>query len=182
MRNARAVIAGVLTILVTGLIAGCGSSSTTPTPPSQAGTSQVKFIATLLPANETPTIPSGDPEGTGTGTSNITLNLTKDTAGNIIAATADFQVSLSGFQTPQPVTAAHIHPGIAGTNGPAQISLALASGEISLANGSGSFSKTGIPVSVSDATSLVNTPASWYFNVHSTLHAGGFARGQLVKQ
>lgn len=182
MRNARAVTAGVLTILVTGLVAGCGSSSTTPTPPSSNGTSQVKFTATLLPANEVPAIASSDPEGTGTGTANITLNVTRDTAGNIIAATADFQVTLSGFPATPGVTAAHIHPGTVGNNGPAQISLALASGEIVLTNGSGSINKTGIAVSSTDATSLVNTPANWYFNVHSTAHAGGFARGQLVKQ
>jgi len=182
MRNARVVIAGVLTILVTGLVAGCGSSSTTPTPPSQAGTSQVKFTATLLPANEVPSIPSSDPEGTGTGTTTITLNLTKDSAGNIIGATADFQVSLSGFPASTPVTASHIHPGAAGVNGSPLVNLALASGEIVLSNGSGNFTKTGIAVGASDATAMVNTPANYYFNVHSVLHGGGFARGQMVKQ
>jgi hypothetical protein len=178
MRYAPAVIVAALTILG----AGCGSSSTTPTPPSNNGPSQVKFTATLLPANEVPAIPSSDPEGTGTGTTTITLNVTRDTAGNIIAATADFQVSLGGFPATPGVTAAHIHPGTVGNNGPAQISLALASGEIVLTNGSGSINKTGIPVAASDATAMVNTPANYYFNVHSTAHGGGFARGQMVKQ
>jgi hypothetical protein len=177
MRYAPAVIVAALAIFG----AGCGSSSTTPTPPSN-NTSQVKFTAALLPANEVPSISSNDPEGTGTGTATITLNLTKDTAGNIIGATADFQVSLSGFPSTPGVTAAHIHPGAVGVNGPAQISLALTSGEIVLTNGSGSINKTAIPVSSTDATSIVNTPAVWYFNVHSTAHPGGFARGQMVKQ
>jgi CHRD domain len=182
MRNARAVIAGVLTILVTGLVAGCGSSSTTPTPPSSNGTSQVKFTATLLPANEVPSIASSDPEGNGTGTATITLNVTRDTAGNIIAATADFQVSLSGFPSGTPINLAHIHPGAAGQNGSPLVDTLIRTGDVVLANGSGSFTKTGLAVSATDATAMVNTPANYYFNVHSALHSGGVARGQMVKQ
>lgn len=61
------------------------------------------------------------------------------------------------------------------------MNLALGVNEVVLANGSGSFSKTGIAVTAMDAQSMINSPASFYFNVHSTLNPGGFARGQLVR-
>lgn len=148
-----------------------------PTGPSSDNTA--RFTSTLLPANEVP--PVQGPEATGNGTAAITLNLTRDSSGTIATATADFTVSLSGFPANTPVTAAHIHPGAAGTTGPPLVNLALGVNEVVLANGSGSFSKTGIAVTAMDAQSMINSPASFYFNVHSTLNPGGFARGQLVR-
>ena len=68
-----------------------------------------RFSAGLLPGNEVPAI-SG-PETSGSGTATITLNTTKDSAGNITAATADFSVTLSGFPAGTTLTGAHIHPG-----------------------------------------------------------------------
>jgi len=51
-----------------------------------------------------------------------------------------------------------------------------------LANGSGSFIKTNItPASLAVFDSIINNPAGFYFNVHSTLNPAGFARGQLVR-
>src|SRR5262249_2870529 len=85
-------------------VAGCGS---TPTNPS---TFQV-FTVQLLPSNEVPPITNG--ENTGKGTAVITVH--SDTN------TVDFSISLSGFPANTILTAAHIHPGAAGTNGGPQI-------------------------------------------------------------
>jgi hypothetical protein len=114
----------------------------------------------------------------------ITFNLTKDAAGAITAASADFTVTLTNFPANTPVNAAHIHPGAAGVNGGAQVNLALVAGDIVLANGSGTFTKNGITsgLSPTQAQDIINNPANYYFNVHSVLNPGGFARGQLVKQ
>jgi hypothetical protein len=175
MRNASPVIAAV--IAITAL--GCGSK-TPPVPTSLAGTSSVKFTAALSPANEVPAVANA--ENTGSGTATITLNITKDSTGAIIGATADFSVNLNGFPAGTPINIAHIHPGVAGQNGGVLVNTGLTAGELNLAAGSGSFAKNGIAVGASDATGMINTPANYYFNVHSTINAGGVARGQMVKQ
>src|SRR6185503_6057384 len=69
-------------LLVLGsLAAGCGSD--TPTTPSTA--SSATFTATLLPSSEVPAVTGTEAGGSGTGT--VTLNLTKDSAGSVMAAT-----------------------------------------------------------------------------------------------
>ena len=158
---------------------GCGSSKT---PTSASTANQVKFLATLSPANEVPAITNAEASGTGNAT--ITFNLTRDGAGAITTATADFLVTLSNFPPNTTLTAAHIHPGAAGVNGSALVSLGLGSGEIVLANGTGTFTKPGITSNMTPANAqdIINNPSQYYFNVHSTLNGGGFARGQLVKQ
>ena len=161
--------------LLVGLVAsGCSKSSTAPT-----ATPQPKFTATLTQANEFPAITNAD--GTGSGTATITLNVTKDAAGNITAATADFVVTLSGFPANTAVTGAHIHPGAAGTSGGVAISTGLVSGEVVLASGTGGINKSGITVDPALAQSIINGPAGFYFNVHTTLSSGGAVRGQLVR-
>jgi len=161
------------------IASACGSSKS---PTSASSANQVKFLAALSPANEVPAITNAEASGTGNAT--ITLNLTRDTAGNITAASADFLVTLSNFPANTTLTAAHIHPGAAGTNGSALVNLGLTSGEIVLTNGTGTFTKTGITSNLDPARAqdIINNPSQYYFNVHSTLNGGGFARGQLVKQ
>jgi len=183
MRTAPAVVAAALAILVAGC--GSGSSSTgspSPSPVPGNNTTQVKFIAQLTTAAETPPIVPPDPEAGGTGTANITLNVTKDAAGNISATTADFQVNLNGFPNGTPINIAHIHLGAAGVSGGIHVNTGLVAGDLVLTNGSGSFTKNAVPVTADDANGILNNPANYYFNVHSTLHGGGVARGQLVKQ
>jgi len=173
-----------LTVLVAGLTVlaiGCGSNST-PTS-STSNPTTVKFTAALLPINEVPAITNA--ENSGSGSATITFNLTRDGSGNITAATADFTVALAGFPPNTPVNAAHIHPGAAGVAGGVLVSTGLVAGEVVLANGSGGFTKTGVtspnldPAHVQD---MINNPQNYYFNVHSVLNSGGFARGQMVKQ
>jgi hypothetical protein len=159
--------------------AGC-SSSTTPTPAAPAAPAAPKFTATLLPSNEVPAVTNADAPASGTVT--MTMNNTKDAAGNITASTADFQVVLTGFPAGTTLTGAHIHPGAAGTNGGVIWSLALGTGEIVLANGATTFSKTAItPADVATAQAILNNPAGFYFNVHTTISTGGAVRGQLVR-
>jgi len=161
-------------------VAACGSK--TPTTPSTSN--QVKFTATLLPSNETPAVTNA--EVSGRGTANITLNLTRDSAGAISAATADFSVDVTGFPPGTPITAAHIHPGAAGVPGNALITMGLGAGEIVLANGAQTFFKTGLTgggnLTAGVAQDIINNPAQYYFNIHTQSNPNGVARGQLVKQ
>ena len=67
------------------------------------------------------------------------------------------------------------------------LSMGLGTGEIVLANGSQSgIVKTGQTnggtFTPAQAQDMINNPANFYFNIHSVLHSGGVARGQLVKQ
>jgi hypothetical protein len=159
------------------LVAACSDKSTAPTGPT---TTTNVFTATLLPANEVPPITNAESSGTGTVT--ITMLSTKDASGNVTGATASFAVSLSGFPAGTPINLAHIHPGVAGVNGSPLVNLGLASGEVVLnASGAGTFNKPSIGVDAATAQQIINTPAAYYFNVHSTLNPGGVARGQLVK-
>jgi hypothetical protein len=92
-----------------------------------------------------------------------------------------FVVNLSGFPAGTPINIAHIHTGATGVNGAVLVSTTLAAGEVVLATGSGSFTKTATGVDAAVAQSIVNNPAGFYFNAHSTLNGGGVVRGQLVK-
>jgi len=165
-----------IAISLSMLAAACGSSDT-PSTPSRTGIPT--FTATLRPSEETPPITGA--ESTGTGTVTITLNVTKDSSGSVSTATATFAVNLNGFPTGTPVNMAHIHQAVAGQNGGIVVSTSLASGEVMLANGSGSFTRSGIAVSPDIANQILANPAGFYFNIHSTLNPGGAARGQLVR-
>lgn len=154
--------------------AACDDS---PTSPSEE---TVTFTAQLLPANEVP--PVANAEASGTGTTVIELRVSRNDAGTIIDAEADFQVNLTGFPVDTPVTMAHIHTGSAGQNGEIVVNTGLVAGQVTLGTGSGSFSRNGIDVSPAVAQSILTTPAGFYFNVHSVINPGGMARGQLVRQ
>src|SRR5258705_489301 len=169
----------IFLLALTTLATACGSK----TPTSASNSNVVKFTAALLPSNEVPAITNADQSGRGTAT--MTLNLTKDAAGAISAASFDFSVDLNSFPAGTTLTAAHIHPAPAGQNGSALISMNLGAGEIVLVNGSQTgITKTNLTTNLTPAVAqdIINNPASYYFNVHTTLNTGGAARGQLVKQ
>jgi len=158
------------------MAAGCGSD----TPTSSSNANVVKFTAALSAANEVP--PVTDADAAGKGTMTLNLNLTKDTAGTITAASGDFTVDLSGFPSGTTLTGAHIHQAPAGVNNGVLISLGLGTGEIVLVNGAQVVTKNGIAITAADAQGMINNPANYYFNVHTTRNTGGAIRNQLTKQ
>lgn len=174
----RRLPAVAITILLASFVSACGDNET-PTAPS-ASTAPI-FTAQLLPSNEVPPVPNAEASGSGTVT--ITLNVTRDASQTITAATADFQVTLTGFPANTTLTAAHIHNARAGSNGGTINNLGIAANEFVLTNGSVSFTKNGINFTqINQVQNILNDPAGFYFNVHSTLNPGGVARGQLVRQ
>jgi len=159
---------------------GCSSDSSNPNNPSNPSTPT--FTATLSPANEVP--PITDAEGSGSGSVTITFNVTRDSAGNVTSGTATFVTTLQNFPANTPINIAHIHAGVAGQNGSIVFNTTLSpTGDaVVLTNGSGTFTKGGVsPADVATFNAIINNPAGYYFNVHSTLHAGGVARGQLSR-
>ena len=163
----------VLGLFVLGFnVAACDGDS--PTAP----TSTTRLTAVLLPANEVPAIVGAEAAGSGTVT--ITLNVSKDSAGYVTGATADFAVTVTGFPNGTALTGAHIHAGGVGVNGGIQISLGLTAGDISFPNGAGSFNRNNITVTADQANAILANPSSFYFNIHTATNLGGVARGQLV--
>jgi hypothetical protein len=172
---------GVLALAACITVAGCGSDNDSPTAPSQPNT--VTFTASLLPSNEAPS-PVTNAEQSGRGTATIKFNLTRNGAGAIQSGTIDFHYDLSGFPPGTTINLSHIHTGGSGVAGPILVNTGQsAATSLGLPNGSGSYEA--LAISTADAAtlqSIIDNPAGFYFNVHSSLNPGGVARGQLVKQ
>ena len=164
-----------LALLVLGFT---GSACNDDNPSAPSDTTKTTFTAVLLPANEVPAINGAEAAGSGTAT--ITLNMNKDSAGYVTGATFDFAVTVTGFPNGTSLTDAHIHGGAAGTNGGILVNLGLAAGSVSFPTGGGSFSRTGITVTIDQANAILANPGSFYFNIHTAAHPGGVARGQLA--
>ena len=171
----RALAAALLMVLTLG---ACGDDDNPAGPSPQPGS--FTFVTTMSPGNEVPPVTNAD--GGGMGTVTVTLLVTRDGSGSITGGTANFTANLSGFPGGTVLTGAHIHQAPAGQNAGIAVNTGLASGEVTLTNGSGSFTKNGVNVSGSLANALVANPASFYFNVHTTLNPSGAVRGQLALQ
>lgn len=163
-------------VAILAIAAACDDDDS-PTDPSDE---TVTFLAQLSPANEVPAV-SG-PEASGSGTARIVFHIDRDSGGAITDVDADFQVTLAGFPAGTPLTMAHIHEGEAGETGDIVVNTGVAEGQITLTTGATTFTRDDINVPPALAQQILNTPADYYFNVHSTLHPAGMARGQLVKQ
>jgi hypothetical protein len=159
------------------LVSSCSKSPTEPA----TDDNHVQFKATLLPANETP--PISNSENTGSGTATIDFNLTRDSGGAITAVSINYRAELTGFPATTALSAAHIHTGAAGVSGGTVQSSLISPGEVTFTGGAANFSRLNITtVSVANAQAIINNPAGFYFNIHSSANPGGVARGQLVKQ
>jgi CHRD domain len=158
--------------------AGCSKSSTSP---STTTPTKPTFTAALSTANEVPPITNAESGGRGDAT--ITFDGPRDGAGNFTGpVSVTFVVNLSGFPAATPINIAHIHTGAAGATGSVLVSTTLAAGEVTTNSaGVASFTKVAPGVDAAVAQGIVNNPAGFYFNAHSTLNGGGVVRGQLVK-
>jgi len=165
---------GWLLLAMCVVAAGCDDNGTAPTNPP------LVFTALLSPANEVP--PIGNAESVARGAVQITLNATRDSSGAITAATADFHVQLTGLPAGTVYTGAHIHPGVAGINGPVIVNTGLSTGPpVSFASNTAIWDFRGIAVPAATAQLIVNNPSAYYFNVHTVSNPGGVARGQLAR-
>ena len=153
--------------------AGCGSD--TPTGPTTADTI---YSVALSSANEVP--PISNAEAGATGTATITFHVTRDTAGTITASTVDFAVTLANFPAGSAARLSHIHTGAAGVTGSVLVDTGLTpAAAVAMPAGTGSFSFSGVTVSVENTAAILANPAGFYFNVHSVLNGSGAVRGQL---
>ena len=168
-----------LALFVIALAAGCENKPPSNPTPTPTPTPNPVFTSTLTAANEVP--PITDAEQTASGTVRIELIITRDAANAISTATANFTVTLAGFPAGSAVNIAHIHQAPAGQNAGIAVNTGLAAGEVTLTNGAGGFTKNGVNVTPAIAQAMLDGPAGFYFNVHSTLHPSGVIRGQLAR-
>jgi hypothetical protein len=146
---------------------GCSKSSTSPSSTPTKPT----FTAALSTQNEVPPITNAESGGRGDAT------ITIDQAANSVT----FVVNLNGFPAGTPINIAHIHEAAAGSNGAVRVATTLAAGQVVLASGSGSFTSVATGQDAALLQAIINNPAGFYFNAHSTLNPGGVVRGQLVR-
>jgi hypothetical protein len=162
-------------LLAAVLGAGCDDD-----PPTEPSPTVPTFTATLSPANEVPPVTSVEASCSGNVT--IRLNLTRDASQVITGGTADITANVTGCPADTNVTLAHIHEQVAGQNGGIRVDTTISSGQVPLTNGAGSFTRNGLnPTEVAVFQRMLDNPAGFYFNIHSTRHGGGFIRGQLVR-
>jgi hypothetical protein len=161
-------------VCVLACAAACEKS---PTKPSEE---TARFGAQLLPASEVP--PVQNIEVSGAGTALVTFKISRDSAGAISGAIADFQVNVSGFPASTALTGAHIHRGAVATNGIVVVDTGLGPGEVNLIAGIGSFTKIGIPLGPALMQEILDSPSTFYFDIHTLANPTGVARGQLIRQ
>ncbi|HUK32508.1 MAG TPA: CHRD domain-containing protein [Vicinamibacterales bacterium] len=169
-----------LAIVLVGVLLAAGCSSSNSSSPSTTNPNQIRFTAALSPSQETPPITNA--ESVGSGSVTIDMTLTRDATNAISAATVNFQANMQGFPSTTIVNIAHIHQGAAGVAGPILVNTTVNPGEVVLTSGVGTFTRTSISVSPTTAQEIIDNPAGFYFNIHTTLNPGGVMRGQLVKQ
>lgn len=121
--------------------------------PAMALAAPVTLAATLDGANEPA---GGDPDGTGSFTVEID------------ADAGDFCYTLKGAKIAAP-TAAHVHSGAAGVEGPPVITMHVADDEC-------------MAVEPEVLKPIVASPADYYVNIHTADFPKGAVRGQLAKK
>jgi hypothetical protein len=121
-------------------------------PLTAASAATVKLTATLTGANE---VPAGDPHGSGTF--NVEIDPDK----------GDFCYSITSTKIAAP-TMAHVHSGVAGTNGAPVVTLDPKGSDECIA------------VEPDALKPIVATPAAYYVNIHNAQFPGGAIRGQLM--
>ena len=132
--------------------------------PNPVAATSTPLVAQLIGANEVP-IP-GDTDGSGAAA--ITFDLVA------VPPTVCWDFSFSGIATP--ITAAHIHPGVAGVANLPIITFTPATFGANSATGC----KDLVGAEITAAPDVVANPANYYVNIHNADFGGGAARGQLA--
>jgi hypothetical protein len=152
------------------LATGCDDSPSSPS----SNPNVVALTSNLTPGNEVPPVTNAD--ASASGTVHVTLDRT--------SGQAFFFVTLSGFPAGTRLTGAHIHPGVAGVNGGVVVNTGLGASTAGnpLSSGAATFIFSPVTVTPTLLQQIIDNPAGFYFNVHTTLNPGGAVRGQLQRQ
>jgi len=114
--------------------------------------------------------PTGDPDGTGSAA--FTFDIIDPAVPNT-GAQVCWDIAYSGIDT---VTAAHIHVGAAGVGG----GIVVPAGNVTFPNLTATGGTGCLPMDPTLAQQILDQPAGFYLNVHTTLFPAGAIRGQLA--
>ncbi|MBI4472530.1 MAG: CHRD domain-containing protein [Acidobacteria bacterium] len=141
----------------------------------------VVFRTRMLSDNEVPPISAAGNSAAAT----ITVRVTRDVRGNIDAATVMFDVDYT-ITSAVTFIGLHIHNAPASQNGVIVIDTGITgTNSVSAAAGTSRITRA-VNYASSDAnglrfvTGLLATPENYYVNIHTTVNADGFMRGQLL--
>jgi uncharacterized protein (TIGR03437 family) len=141
---------------------------------------RVVVRSAMSPANEVPPIAGLNASAAGSAE----ILYTRGANGDISEGTVRYDVSYS-FPGPVTFNGLHIHPGVAGANGPARLNTALSNANpVVDEDGVGALS---YKVEINTANNLdalrliLANPANAYMNLHTTVNPGGAVRGQLER-
>ena len=141
----------------------------------------VYFRAVMLPSNEVPAV-AIDASGSAT----IRAHVVRDDAGQVTEGSVDFVVSYA-FPGAVTITGLHIHNGPAGVNAGVTINTGLsAANSVDDSTGRGLIDRQAQVRSTDQAAlaslkGMLENPAGYYVNLHTTVNPGGVIRGQLQR-
>ncbi|MBI4906947.1 MAG: CHRD domain-containing protein [Acidobacteria bacterium] len=141
----------------------------------------IYFRATMLPSNEVPAVSIN-----ASGAATITAHVMRNATGQIVSGTVDFSINYT-FPGEMEFTGLHIHRGAAGVNGPVTINTGLSgTNSIKDATGRGAINRPAQvrpddEAALATLRDMVDNPAGFYVNLHSTVNPGGVIRAQLKR-
>jgi uncharacterized protein (TIGR03437 family) len=139
------------------------------------------FRAVMLPSNEVPAVNIN-----ATGGALIVAHVMRNAAGEVASGSVDFIVNynLPGAAT---FTGLHIHRGPAGENGPVVINTGIggAGGNVDDPTGRAGVRRLAHvrpteTAALAALRDMLDNPAGFYVNIHTTVNPGGVIRGQLM--
>ena len=142
--------------------------------PVQAETVMANLLAS--PLAETPPITNLN----ATGGFNITIEVTRDGAGNITAGKISF-IAQFAFPGSVEFTGFHIHEGATGIAGPVRFDTGITgTSSITVANGISFIARDAVTVDPVVLGRLLANPAGFYVNLHTRANPGGALRAQFT--
>ena len=166
----------ILSVLVIALTFAAVMASMMPSAKAET----IVFTAQMLAANEVAPVAVHPTEQGATGQAIVTLDTTVS-GGVITAATARFDVTITGMASNTVIILAHSRRR-RGCEWTGESRFRTEPGQ----SGSDSrwrsqFQPGQPPGNTAVAQAIINNPSGWYFNSHSALSPGGIARGQLIR-
>ncbi len=139
------------------------------------------FGVLMTPENEVPAVQNSNARGIGF----LTIINAFD-GGQLVSSEVTFDVDYTGFAAGTQFTGMHVHSGRAGANGPVTIDTTLSRAQNIFAGegGAGKLRYTvdanvGAPATANTIYDIWNDPSSAYWNLHTTVNAGGEIRSPL---
>lgn len=137
------------------------------------------FRAVMLPTNEVPATSAN-----ATGVADILAHVVRDSSGQIVSGSVDFLLHVN-FAAAATATGLHIHSGDSTVSGPVVIPTTLSAGNPQQLKAGGDIVRfqaqvTGEGTALTSLRGMIQNPAGYYVNIHTTDFPNGAIRGQLV--